>query len=150
MIEDPIERAKRWIQEEQERRELKAKNNQLTNEIIYKEDVIVNLVDTISLADKRQILNRVVRKGGGKYSERWNAIYREFEAKYHVDIKRRLENYNATNKPKVRGKLDYVDKIMNKIPELYEIACKLYENDIKELVKEMYYLNDVKKNVAVI
>ena len=27
---------------------------------------------------------------------------------------------------------------MNKVPELYEIATKLYENDIKALVKEMY------------
>ena len=28
---------------------------------------------------------------------------------------------------------------MNKIPELYEIAVKLYENDVKALIKEMYY-----------
>ena len=27
---------------------------------------------------------------------------------------------------------------MNKIPELYEIACKLYENDVKALCEEMY------------
>lgn len=34
--------------------------------------------------------------------------------------------------------MDYIDKVMNKVPELYEIAVKLYENDIKALVKEMY------------
>ena len=33
----------------------------------------------------------------------------------------------------------YIDKVMNKIPELYEIAVKLYENDVKALIKEMYY-----------
>lgn len=143
MIDDPIERAKRWIEEEQERQALKLENTKLTNEVIYKEDVIINLVDSISTADKRQVLNRVVRKGGKNYSERWNALYKEFEAKYHCDVKRRMDNYNENHKPKLRNKLDYIDKVMNKIPELYEIACKLYENDVKELVSEMYYLNDL-------
>ena len=27
---------------------------------------------------------------------------------------------------------------MNKVPELYEIAAKLFENDVKALVEEMY------------
>lgn len=27
---------------------------------------------------------------------------------------------------------------MGKIPELYEIAVKLYENDVKALIEEMY------------
>jgi hypothetical protein len=27
---------------------------------------------------------------------------------------------------------------MGKLPELYELAAKLFENDIKELVEEMY------------
>jgi hypothetical protein len=27
---------------------------------------------------------------------------------------------------------------MHKVPELYEIACKLYESDIKELTEQMY------------
>lgn len=31
---------------------------------------------------------------------------------------------------------------MNKVPELYEIACKLYESDIKELAKNLYSLNE--------
>ena len=83
MIDDPIERAKRWIEEEQERQALKLENTKLTNEVIYKEDVIINLVDSILIADKRQVLNRVVRKGGKNYSERWNALYKEFEAKYY-------------------------------------------------------------------
>ena len=58
--------------------------------------------------------------------------------KYHIDLKRRFNTYNENNKPKLKNKLDYIDKVLNKIPELYEIACKLYENDVKELVKEMY------------
>lgn len=111
-------------------------------EIEYKEDVIINLVDEVSLAEKRQILNKVVRRAGREnISKRWKTLYDQFEMKYHVDLQRRLNTYNNENKPKLRNKLDYIDKVMNKIPEIYEIACKLYENDIEKLVKEMYDLN---------
>lgn len=43
-------------------------------EIEHKDDVIVGLVDEISLAEKRQILNRVVRYKGANYRERWNEL----------------------------------------------------------------------------
>lgn len=111
-------------------------------ELEYKEDVIIGLVDKISLAEKRQILNRVVRKVKN-YQERWNELYRQFEMKFHVDLDRRLAAYNQNNKPKLKNKLDYIDKVLNKIPELYEIACKLYESDVKELIQELYELRAV-------
>lgn len=110
-------------------------------EIEYKEDVIIDLVDKVDLAGKREILNRVIRKAGSNYKERWNELYRQFEMKYHIDLNRRLESYNAENTPKLKNKLDYIDKVLGKLPELYEIACKLYENDIKKLVEELYILN---------
>lgn len=113
------------------------------NEIEHKEDVIVGLVDEISLAEKRQILNRVVRYKGANYRERWNELYKQFEMKYHIEsIKNKLEKYNKNHKPKLKSKVDYIDKVMNKIPELYEIACKLYENDVRELAKNLYSLNE--------
>lgn len=106
--------------------------------IEHKEDVIIGLVDEIDLAQKRQVLVRVVKYKTSNYRERWNELYKQFEMKYHIDLKRRFNTYNENNKPKLKNKLDYIDKVLNKIPELYEIACKLYENDVKELVKEMY------------
>lgn len=107
-------------------------------EIEHKEDVIIGLVDNISLAEKRQILNRVVRYNHANYQERWKLLYREFENKYHIDLQKRLDSYNENNKPKCKNKLDYIDRVMHKIPELYEIAVKLFENDVKALVEEMY------------
>ena len=107
-------------------------------EIQHKEDVIIGLVDNVELAEKRQILNRVVRYKNANFQERWAELYRQFNMKYHIDIERRFIAYNKENKPKMKSKLDYVDKVMNKIPELYEIACKLYENDVKELTEQMY------------
>ncbi len=107
-------------------------------EIEHKEDVIIGLVDDIDLAEKRQILNRVVRYNHANYRDRWAILYREFENKYHINLQHRFETYNETNKPKCKGKLDYIDRVMGKIPELYEIAAKLFENDVKALVEEMY------------
>lgn len=148
MIEDPIERAKRWIEEEQERRELKENNikllqdnNKLNEELDYKEDVIIGLTDDIDIAEKRQILNRVVRYKGANYKERWAELYKQFEMKYHISLNRRIDSWKKDTGKKTMNKLNYIDKVMDKIPELYEIACKLYESDIKELVQQMYELN---------
>ena len=106
-----------------------------TKEIEYKEDIIIGLTDKIELMDMRQILNSVVRYKGADFQERWRLLYFEFERKYHVDIKRRIDNYNKNNKPKMKNKLEYIDKIMNKLPQLYEIACKLFEGDINQIIE---------------
>jgi prophage antirepressor-like protein len=108
-------------------------------EIQHKEDVIIGLVDKVTLAEKRQILNRVVRYRNANFQERWKELYRQFEMKYHIgSLKERFELYNEDHKPKMKNVLDYVDKVMGKVPEMYEIACKLYENDIKELTEQLY------------
>lgn len=112
---------------------------QKDKDIEHKEDVIVGLVDDLELAEKRQILNRVVRYNHADIQKRWGLLYREFDNKYHIDIKRRMESYNASGKkPKVKSRVDYIDKVMGKIPELYEIATKIFETDVKTLIKEMY------------
>ena len=119
-------------------------------EIVHKKDVINGLVSNITLAEKRQILNRVVKYGHVNYRERWAALYREFENKYHMALQYRFDKYNKTNKPKCKNKLEYIDRVMGKIPELHEIATKLYENDVKALVEEMYgivYVKDRKDNI---
>ena len=109
--------------------------------IEHKEDVIIGLVDKVDLAKKRQVLNRVVRYKNANFRERWAELYKQFEMKYHIDLNKRFASYNESNSPKMKNKLDYIDKVMGKIPELYEIACKLYENDVKELVKRIYKLS---------
>lgn len=107
----------------------------LKKEIEYKEDIIVGLTDNIDLMDMRQILNTVVRYKGANYRERWSLLYFEFEKKYHIDINRRLETYNSEHKPKMKNKLEYIDKVMNKLPQLYNIACKLFEGDIDQIIE---------------
>lgn len=120
--------------------EQQEKIEQLEAAVDYKEKVIFGLVDEIDLASKRQILNQVMKKKGCNYKERWNLLYHHFEMKYHTNLNVKLENYNKTHSPKLKNKLAYIDQVLNKIPELYEIAAKLFENDVKELVNEVYSL----------
>ncbi|NJJ36743.1 transporter [Clostridioides difficile] len=117
-------------------KEKRAKIKKLEVEVIHKEDVIIGLVENISLAEKRQRINQIVKyKVEPKnFSKRWNLLYGEFEKKYHMDLKRRISNCNI--KPKIKNKVDYIDRELNMIPQLYEIVCKLFENDVEELKNE--------------
>ena len=110
--------------------ELQAEND-------HQSEVIKGFTDNISTADKRAILNRVVKKGG-KYQERYNLLYKEFKDKYHIDLKKRHDNYNSKHTPKYKSVLAYADKELNCIDKLYEVACKLFESDVKELIEEMF------------
>ncbi|WP_075810197.1 BRO-N domain-containing protein [Clostridium perfringens] len=121
---------------------IKLKENQIKQqekEIEYKENIIIGLVDDIDLAEKRQRINQIIRKGrnGKEIANRWNSLYREFEMKYHINISKRRENYNKNNKPKITNNLAYIDKVLNKIPEMYELCCKLFENDLEKLLDEI-------------
>lgn len=139
MIENPIERAKRWIEEETERQNLRLENKELTSEVIHKEDVIIGLVDDIDLTEKRRRITQIIRYGSDKYSERYNLLYHEFEMKYKMDLKRRMNSEQCKSiKPKIKNKMDYIDRGLHKIPELYEIACKLFENDVAKLQEEIW------------
>jgi prophage antirepressor-like protein len=124
--------------EREEKKLLQETVSQKQKELEYKEDVIIGLVDEVELAEKRQILNRVVRHNNANFQERWKELYKQFDMKYHINVKQRMESYNKSHKPKMKSYLDYVDAVMHKVPELYEIACKLYENDIKELTEQIY------------
>lgn len=108
---------------------------QQKTEIIHKENVIIGLVENIDLATKRQRITQIVRYGADRnYKERYNLLYGEFERKYHCNLKMRMEN--PTIKPKLKNKMDYIDRELGMIPQLYEIACKLFENDVEKLKAE--------------
>ena len=122
----------------------------LYKEINHKEDVIVGLVEDIDLATKRQRIKQIINhNANGRFSERYGLLYKEFQDKYHIDIKRRMNNLDpksiitnkegkdvkVTNKIKT-NQMEYIDKILCMTPQLYEIACKVFENDVEELMKE--------------
>lgn len=119
-------------------RNLNQQNERLKQEVEYKENVIVGLVKDIDLADKRQRITQIIRKGqsnGSAISARYALLYSEFEKKYRVNLSVRLERYKNNYKPCLKNNLDLIDKQMNMIPELYEICCKLFENEYNEIMK---------------
>ena len=135
MVEDPIKRAEKWIEEQKEHQlALQVKQN----EIEYKENLIIGLVEDIDLSTKRQRITQIVRHNSKNYQDRYNLLYKEFEKKYHCDLATRLESYNNKNKPKMKNRMDYIDRVMNKIPQLYELTCKIFENDVENLKKQWF------------
>lgn len=112
-------------------------------EITHKEDVIIGLVEDIDLSTKRQRITQIIRHNSKNYQDRYRILYMEFEKKYRCDLDRRLLNYNSKNKPKL-NKMAYIDKVMNMIPQLYELCCKIFENDVEKLKKEWFDIIDEK------
>ena len=129
------------VEEEREQLLLLNKEQQETIDyqqetIIHKEDVIISLVDETELANKRQRITQIVRFRSKNYQDRYRLLYHEFEKKFHVNLEMRLERYNKKNKPKLKNKMDLIEK-MNMIPQLYEICVKIFERDFKLLLEEM-------------
>lgn len=109
---------------------------QQNHTISHQEDIIRNLTSDIPLADRRQILNRIVRFGGSPHT-RWPFLYREFDNKFHMNTKVQLEHYNETHKPKLQNRLDYIEHI-GMFNELAEIASVIFGPDIEKLSAQYY------------
>lgn len=112
-------------------------DNRKKQEIIeHKQEVIEGLTNNITIFEKRQLLNRVVRHKGADYRQRWTELYKVFKETRHIDLKARLEGYNKINKPKIKSTLEYAEKF-GFVNDLYSIACKLYEIDMNELIENI-------------
>ena len=109
---------------------------QQSHTISHQEDIIRNLTSDIPLADRRQILNRIVRFGGSPHT-RWPFLYREFDNKFHMNTKVQLERYNETHRPKLQNRLDYIEHI-GMFNELAEIASVIFGPDIEKLSAQYY------------
>ena len=129
------------LKEEQEKRKLlEAEVKEKTDEILYQGNVISGLVENIDLAEKRQRISQIIRhkvKDPKIIARRWNTLYKEFDKKYHMNLDLRFKNYIDKNGSKTcKNKIDFIDKQLNMISQLYEVACKFFESDVEELMKE--------------
>ena len=116
-IEDKIKRAEKWIEEEKQRQIAEEKARVLQEENERKDSIIEGLVSEIPLADMRQRITQIVRKGsagdigkGYRFTRMNNALYKG-------------------------SAMDYIEKEMNKLPDLYDLACKLFENTYEDLME---------------
>lgn len=127
------------LKEEHDKRiEAERQNEFLTIDNEHKESVINGLTEDIPLAEKRQRINQIIhhRANANQIATRWGLLYSEFNKKYHCNVKLRFERQREEFKPKLKNPLDYIERSMKMIPELYELACKLFESDIDTLLEE--------------
>lgn len=126
-----IRLAKQLKEERQKRLEAEEKNRKLTEDNTYKSQVIEGLVYEIPVADMRQRINQIVLKDGSSdIRGKWMMLYDEFDRKYHMKIAMRMTNagYNGT-------RMDYIDRELHMVTELYDLACKLFESSYEQLME---------------
>lgn len=115
------------------------KTEKLELEVQHKASIIEGLTENISLAEKRQRVNQIVRhmQDGECYQDRYNLLYKEFEAKYHLDLKKRLANAKAKGVVKQKtNRMGYICQYLNMTDELYDLTAKLFEGDFLSLLEE--------------
>lgn len=114
----------------------------LTEKTNYQQQVITGLTGAISLDQKRQILNKVMRKGFGsadQQRDRWGALYQHFEMIHHCNVDQRIANWqDRMCKAWKKSKLDFVDKQMGMLDELYTVAVKLFETDVETVKRQLF------------
>ena len=107
-----------------------------TRKLEHKQEVINTMVDEVKLKTQRQFLNEIIKMKPSKIKERWGMLYKVYEQNKHINLSSKLEGYNYINKPKLKSKLEYIDKVLNDIPCLYGLAVKLFESDFKDKLKK--------------
>lgn len=103
----------------------------LTQTIAEKQDVINAISRNVPAPTKRMMLNRVMRRRSPELAQsRWSYLYARFDEIYHKNVKIRMKNYNAEpGHRKCYSILDFIEKVLNMLDELYDLAVKLFESD---------------------
>lgn len=128
-----------FIKEEENKRLTNEVINPLKRDLEHSEDIVMSLTTDISLMEKRQRISQIVKYNTKKYAERYGLLYDEFDKKFHVDTKRRLENGKERGEIKKSvNRMEYIcsEKYLNKTNELYDVAVKVFEGDFIKLLDE--------------
>lgn len=130
---------------EEREKEIAHLNNRcgrLTQTIAKKQDVINAISRNVPAPTKRMMLNRVMRRRSPELAQsRWSYLYARFDEIYHKNVKIRMKNYNAEpGHRKCYSILDFIEKVLNMLDELYDLAVKLFESDFTQLMQEMHLL----------
>lgn len=114
-----LEALKALVASEEEKQRLQESNQKLQSENNYKTEIIEGLTENIPVADMRQRINQMIRRGDvNDIQHRWSTLFEEFDRKFHIKIWVRLSNAGFKG-----NRIDYIDKELNMIPELYVLAC---------------------------
>ena len=135
----------------EERNEVIAHQNlriaKMDKKICNQENIITSLTKDITPADQRAIIVRTLtysKEGndGLNFGTRYGVLYREFDQKFHMNTKLRYEKYNETHSPKYKSRLDFIDKELHMLPELFELTMKLFATNKEALINEWFAIRD--------
>ena len=121
----------------------------LNDQVEHSQEIIDAFSKNITPSEKRAILNRLMTwHHGAVAGSRWTVLYREFEAKYHFNLDVRIKNYNKNpDNKRIKSKLEYVDRVLGMLDQLYELAVKLFHSDAEALIEEMYYVRKTDEQI---
>ena len=115
--------------------ESELENERLRIENEAQKEIIKGLNGDLQPYQIEDIINRVVRVGGGNYGNRYNEIYRVFKEQYHIDLKARMKNYNKTVRPKNRFKSVLSYAIANDYgKDLLKVVTRLYPESVRVIM----------------
>lgn len=121
----------------------------LNDQVSQDQGVIDAMTKDITPAEKRAVLNRLMTyKHGAVAGSRWSILYREFEEKYHFNLDIRMRNYNKNpDNKKCKSKVDYVDRVLGMLDELYALAVKLFRSDYNALIEQTYHVRKTDEQI---
>ena len=115
--------------------ETELENERLRIENEAQREIIKGLNGDLQPYQIEDIINRVVRVGGGNYGSKFNEIYRVFKEHYHIDLKARMNNYNKTVRPKNRFKSVLSYAIANDYgKDLLKVVTRLYPESVRVIM----------------
>lgn len=117
-------------------RPLETNLNETTKKLEHKQEVIDTMVEDVKLKTQRQFLVEIIKMKPKHIKERWTMLYKAYEHNKHINLNARYEGYNLINSPKLKSKLEYIDKVDNDIPFLYGLAVKMFECDFKDKLQK--------------
>lgn len=121
----------------------------LNDQVSQNQEVIDAMTKDVTPAEKRAVLNRLMTyKHGAVAGSRWSILYREFEEKYHFNLDIRMRNYNKNpDNKKCKSKVDYVDRVLGMLDELYALAVKLFRSDYDALIEQTYHVRKTDEQI---
>lgn len=115
--------------------ETELENERLKIENKAQKEIIKGLNGDLQPYQIEDIINRVVRVGGGNYGNKYNEVYRVFKERNHIDLKARMNNYNKTVRAKDRFKSVLKYALANDYgKELLKVVTRLYPESVRVIM----------------
>ena len=115
--------------------ESELENERLKIENKAQKEIIKGLNGDLQPYQIEDIINRVVRVGGGNYGNKYNEVYRVFKERNHIDLKARMNNYNKTVRAKDRFKSVLKYALANDYgKDLLKVVTRLYPESVRVIM----------------